>query len=183
MTQSPDRAEEILNAAEKLARAGGYNGFSFRDIAKAVNIKSASVHYHFETKEALGAALARRYTENFLTALGDPASFKSSEAAIARYIAAYRSALIDDGLMCLCGVLGAEIEILPQPVAREAKTFFERNVEWLENALSREKRSRAQSRKSALSIIALLEGAMIVARSLEDHNTFDDVAGAAASMI
>jgi TetR/AcrR family transcriptional repressor of nem operon len=41
-------------------------------LANEVGIKSASVHYHFPTKEDLGAELAKRYTENFLSALGDP---------------------------------------------------------------------------------------------------------------
>ena len=38
------KAEEILASAERLARDAGYNGFSFRDIAAEVGIKSASVH-------------------------------------------------------------------------------------------------------------------------------------------
>jgi AcrR family transcriptional regulator len=66
-----NKAEEILDVAERMARTGGYNGFSFREIAKAVGIKAASVHYHFPTKDELGAAVARRYTERFLATPGD----------------------------------------------------------------------------------------------------------------
>ena len=31
-------------------RRGGFHGFSFRDLAADVGIKSASVHYHFPIK-------------------------------------------------------------------------------------------------------------------------------------
>jgi dienelactone hydrolase len=40
----------------------GYSGLSFRELAKNVGIKSASIHYYFATKGELGAALASRYT-------------------------------------------------------------------------------------------------------------------------
>ena len=36
-----ETAEQISNAAERLARTGGYNSFSFRDIAGEIGIKSA----------------------------------------------------------------------------------------------------------------------------------------------
>lgn len=41
-------------------RNGGYGGFSFRDLAAEIGIKSASVHNHFPTKAAMAAAVARR---------------------------------------------------------------------------------------------------------------------------
>ncbi|WP_345191535.1 TetR/AcrR family transcriptional regulator, partial [Gluconacetobacter tumulicola] len=51
--------------------ARSYNVLSFREIAKAVGIKNASMHYHFPTKGDLGAALARRYTEDGEAYLAD----------------------------------------------------------------------------------------------------------------
>jgi TetR/AcrR family transcriptional regulator, transcriptional repressor for nem operon len=50
-------AEAIMDAAELRMRGGGFNGFSFREIADDVGIKSSSVHYHFPTKEKLAAAV------------------------------------------------------------------------------------------------------------------------------
>ena len=37
--------DAILDAAEKRVRHAGYSKMSFRDVAKDVGIKSASVHY------------------------------------------------------------------------------------------------------------------------------------------
>jgi TetR/AcrR family transcriptional regulator, transcriptional repressor for nem operon len=59
-----DKREMIMAAARLTMQAGGYNRLSFRELAKKVGIRSASIHYHFPTKGDLGAALARRYTED-----------------------------------------------------------------------------------------------------------------------
>lgn len=170
------RAEEILDVAERMARTGGYHGFSFREIAKRIGIKAASVHYHFPGKEDLGAAVARRYTDRFLAALGAPDDADvPPDALLRRYVGAFRSALVDEGLMCLCGVLGAEIAHLPAPVADEARHFFQANIAWLDAVLDRRPNGLPPERRraEALRIIATLEGAMILAKSLNDPDVFD----------
>ena len=45
-------------------QAGGFGGFSFREIAADVGIKSSSVHYHCPTKQDLAAAIIRRWAEH-----------------------------------------------------------------------------------------------------------------------
>ena len=79
MIEAPAR-EQILDAAEKRARMAGYHGFSFRDVAEDVGIKSSSVHYHFPTKGDLCEALARRYTVRAADRLGDPRILAPGEA-------------------------------------------------------------------------------------------------------
>lgn len=176
MPEQASKAEAILDVAERMARNGGYSGFSFREIAKRVGIKAASVHYHFPGKDDLGAAIARRYTDRFIAGLGPPDDpDMAPDALLRRYVAAYRSALVDEGLMCLCGVLGAEIAYLPDPVAAEARRFFDVNIAWLGGVLAREPHMAAPERRRAatLRIIATLEGAMILARTLGDPSVFD----------
>ena len=64
-----DRANTILDIAERRMRQTGYNAVSYRDIASEIGIKSASLHYHFPKKEDLGIALVERYSKNFFSAL------------------------------------------------------------------------------------------------------------------
>lgn len=186
MATPTGKAGEILDSAERQARRRGYNGFSFRDLAADVGIKSASVHYHFPTKADLGAAVAQRYTERFLAALGDPnAPEVAPRALLERYVAAFRRALVRDRQMCLCGLLGAEVESLPPEVAAEVRDFFERNVVWLAAVLSRRDggalgKEAAEAR--ALTILALLEGALVVARTLKRDVVFDQIAGTVTSV-
>lgn len=49
--------ETLLTAAANLLQNVGYASFSFRDLATAVGIRSASIHYHFPAKANLGVAL------------------------------------------------------------------------------------------------------------------------------
>jgi TetR/AcrR family transcriptional repressor of nem operon len=191
MAPTPTKAEEILNSAERLARRRGYNGFSFRDLAEEVGIKSASVHYHFPTKANLGAAVAQRYTERFIAGLGDPDDPGAGpRALLERYVDAFRRALVRDRQMCLCGMLGAEVESLPPEVASEVRTFFELNVEWLAAVLSRRAGGapgtgvpedgvpgdRTMAERQALTILAMLEGALVVARTMRRDEVFDRIA-------
>ena len=66
-----DVREAILDSAERRMRQGGFHACSFSEIASDVGIKSASVHYHFETKAHLGAALVARYEARVLALIGD----------------------------------------------------------------------------------------------------------------
>ena len=52
-----DTPSRILDTAERLVQRRGYNGFSYADIAAELKITTASLHYHFAGKAALGTAL------------------------------------------------------------------------------------------------------------------------------
>ena len=96
-------------------------------------------------------------------------------ALLRRYVAAYRKSLVEDGLMCLCGLFGAEIAHLPRSVAAEARRFFEANLDWLVVVIERRggREGPLAARAEAMQIVATLEGALILARSLDDPSVFD----------
>ncbi len=176
------KKEELLQAAQNRVREGGYNNFSFRELAKEVGIKSASVHYHFPTKADLGAELAKQYTNNFILALGDVKTLHNAgNNPIAVFVAQFKQALHHDQKMCLCGLLGAEADILPQPVRTEIKRFFSQNLAWLEQAyLYHEPTNKLQAKQSAIKTISLLEGAMMISIASQDNSIFDSaIAGLA----
>jgi TetR/AcrR family transcriptional repressor of nem operon len=56
-----DTREQIMALGRSTVQAHGYGGLSFRELAKAIGIKSASIHYHFPAKADLGAALVQAY--------------------------------------------------------------------------------------------------------------------------
>lgn len=169
------KAEEILEVAERHMRAGGFDAVSFRDIATEVGIKSASVHYHFPQKADLGAAVVQRYTARVTAAVGapdDPAD--STQERISRLIGVYRSAMVDDGLICLCCVLGAETLDLPDPVAEAVSEFFALVLEWTETALTAP--PSAGETTTAAQIISILQGAMVLSLATKNPKHFADAA-------
>lgn len=161
-----------------MIRAGGYNGFSFREIAGAVGIKSASVHHHFPTKEALALEVARQYNDSFFSALGEPAPAGSdARTQLNLYCEVFRNAFRSSGRACLCGVLSNEAEQLPESVRTLVVEFVAANVSWLEQALE-QTTVNGNARERAELVYCALEGAMGVAALQQDHNWVDRVANA-----
>ena len=167
-----DSAKQILDIAERRMRQTGYNAVSYRDIAAEMGIKSASLHYHFPKKEDLGVALTQRYSDNFAGALQDIDTSKPNpQDRIQAFVDIYSSELKRRGLVCLCAVLGAETDGLPDRVSVEIKNFFDKNVDWLtQQYKALDKDAPAKRAKTALS---LLSGAMIVSASSNDITIFD----------
>jgi TetR/AcrR family transcriptional regulator, transcriptional repressor for nem operon len=170
-------AASILDAAESITQAVGYNGLSFRDIAAAVGIKSASVHYHFPSKGQLGAAVARRYTDRLVDHLDEvDSSGIDPKGAMDAYIRVFRNTLERDARMCLCGMLAAENGAIPEEVRAEVRRFVDLNVRWIAGFIERATGAPATSiavQEHARAIFAALEGAMLIARGTGDMTSFD----------
>ncbi|WP_227322482.1 TetR/AcrR family transcriptional regulator [Acidisoma silvae] len=171
-----DIREAIMAAGRLAVQAHGYNALSFRELAKDVGVKSASVHYHFPTKGDLGAALARRYTETGSAYLeGMLAENHAPAELMDRYVAIFRAALSNDNRMCLCGIMSAELDDLPPGVRTEVDQFAAVNVAWLERVLviAEPKASQQALSDRAVAIFAAIGGAQLVARGCQDIGLYD----------
>lgn len=169
------KKQMLLNAAESKVREGGYNNFSFRELADEVGIKSASVHYHFPTKADLAATLAENYTNNFLANLGQPQSILANgNNPIKLYIEQFKRALLEDEKMCLCGILAAESDGIPDKVSVATKRFFDLNIQWLTDAFDQaEPQNHEVNVQKAVTLLSVLEGAMMVSKAMDDDHYFD----------
>ena len=79
--------------------------------------------------------------------------------------------------MCLCGLFGAESDALPEKVKLNTKIFFEKNLEWLQEAVMLSVSSTETiARNKALFILSLLEGSMMVSNVLKSNDAFSAVA-------
>lgn len=171
-----DMREAVMTAARATVQSHGYNALSFRELAKEVGIKSASVHYHFPTKGDLGAALARRYTEEGAAYLAELlATSEDATWRMDRYTEIFRSALANDNRMCLCGIMSAELDDLPTEVRTEIDRFAAMNVSWLAKVLSGVSPSASDQdlQEHAMAIFAAIEGAQLVARGCRDIAIYD----------
>ena len=153
-----------MDAAERRIRKAGYNGFSFREIAADVGVKSASIHYHFPTKDALVAAVVHRYNERILEIV--QAQVADGVSAVDAWRDVFRGALMSGAGMCLCGSLGAAAGDLMPAVVAEVRLFFEKGLASLT--------SGGLDRGSAARVLATLEGAILMASVAGDATIFDD---------
>lgn len=158
-----ETVEAIMDSAERRIRSGGYGGFSFRDLAADVGIKSASIHYHFPTKGALVAAVARRYNDRVAQAVDD--EIAAGTSVVGAWRAVFRGALVEGPAMCLAGSLGAISSELTPQVTHEVRRFFDRGVESL--------MAGGLTRNDATRVFATLEGAILIASARNDASIFD----------
>src|ERR1700753_3873142 len=110
-----DVSVAIMDAAERRMRSGGFNGFSFREIAVDVGVKSSSVHYHFPTKEKLAAAVVRRYTDRNSEVMD--LKLQNEPNPVKAYVETFRETINSPSRMCPCSVLAAALLDLPSEVA------------------------------------------------------------------
>jgi TetR/AcrR family transcriptional regulator, transcriptional repressor for nem operon len=170
-------ASRILDIAERLAQVRGFNGFSYADVAAELTISKASLHYHFRGKADLGEALIGRYAARFARALAQ--IDKRDDDAPAR-LAAYADIYADvlrAGRMCLCGMLAADYDTLPQPMRDAVVGFFDDNEAWVAGVLEQGEREGSlrlagSARDVAQVIVGGLEGALLVARPYGDVARF-----------
>jgi len=178
---SADTSQRILDVAERLVQTRGFNGFSYADIAAALAVTKASLHYHFPTKAQLGQQLIERYERRFLDALAaiDHSGVDAREK-LRRYAAIYTHVLRSNR-MCLCGMLASDYATLAKPVKDGVKHFFDRNEDWLVAVLEEGRRSgtlrfAGSPDVVARGIVGALEGAMMLARSYGEIARFEAVA-------
>jgi TetR/AcrR family transcriptional repressor of nem operon len=177
-----DTAGRILDSAERLVQARGFNGFSYADVATELEVTKASLHYHFPGKDELGQALIARYSERFAAALAAiEAEVPDAPARLAAYVALYTDVLRGER-MCLCGMLAAEYVTLSEPLRERLIGFFDVNEAWLERVLEQGRADGSLSfagpaRETARLIVSALEGAMLVARPYGDLERFTAAAG------
>jgi TetR/AcrR family transcriptional regulator, transcriptional repressor for nem operon len=158
-----DMTAAILNSAERRIRVGGFNGFSFREIAADVGVKSSSVHYHFPTKEQLAAAVIRRYTAH-VAKLIDEGSADGADPLMV-WTRAFRSTVHSKNRMCPAAVLGAGALDLPPEVALEVKAFFKMCLDKLSAA--------GMAKNAATRFLSTITGALVIANALGEPAAYD----------
>jgi TetR/AcrR family transcriptional regulator, transcriptional repressor for nem operon len=153
----------IMDAAERRIRLGGFGGFSFREIAADVGIKSSSVHYHFPTKEDLAASVLRRWTEH--TSEQVDKELKKDPNPVRAWTKAFRGTAYSDAHMCPCTVLGAASQDLPEQLAKEVKGFFK--------MCQKKMVAEGLSPTDATKLLSAITGALVVANALGDTTEYD----------
>ena len=153
----------IMDSAERRMQLGGFGGFSFREIAADVGIKSSSVHYHFPTQEALAAAVIRRWAEE--TSEYIDKELEKDPDPVRVWTNAFRGTALSEGRMCPCTVLGAGSQDLPPAVATEVKGFFQMCVDKLV--------AEGLSPGHAAEVLSTITGALVVANALGDPAAYD----------
>jgi TetR/AcrR family transcriptional repressor of nem operon len=118
MSNLSTTSDDILACARSLIVAGGYNGFSYADIADVVGIRKASIHHHFPGKVDLVRTLVARYREEAEAGMANLELQVSDPLEQLRSYAGYWEACIADASapFCVCALLASQLPVLPFPL-------------------------------------------------------------------
>ncbi len=165
-------SDEILASARALIMSGGYNGFSYADIAEVVGIRKASIHHHFPSKVDLVRTLVSRYREDAEVGLEAFERNVQNPLELLKAYAGYWARCIEDAStpFCVCALLASELPSLPPEVAKEVRAFFRFLSKWLSAVMKRGSKEGALRLSSepqieAEAFMASIHGAMLSARA------------------
>lgn len=179
MTNQSTTFDDILSCARSLIVAGGYNGFSYADIADVVGIRKASIHHHFPSKVDLVRTLVARYRKeaeagmaNLELQVSDPLE------QIRLYVGYWEACIADDSApICVCALLASQLPVLPEEVGLEVRAHFRSLSAWLTSVLERgaqhgQLQLTSTPRAEAEAFMATVHGAMLSARAYGDPKIF-----------
>ncbi|MER8394887.1 TetR/AcrR family transcriptional regulator [Mesorhizobium sp. M1340] len=184
MSNLSTTSDDILACARSLIVAGGYNGFSYADIADVVGIRKASIHHHFPSKVDLVRTLVAGYREEAEAGMANVELHESDPLEQLRIYAGYWEACIADASapFCICALLASELPVLPEEVGVEVRAHFRSLSAWLTSVLERGARRgqfqlMSTPRAEAEAFMATVHGAMLSARAYGDPTIFGVITG------
>ncbi|MBX7145556.1 MAG: TetR/AcrR family transcriptional regulator [Oligoflexia bacterium] len=175
--ETSQTAQAILDEAMSLCQARGFNAFSYKDIARKLDIKTSSIHYHFPTKTDLGCALVERYSASIKAALENIQQKGSDPKMQLNEFVALMEGLAQKHRVCLCAMLASDLETLDPSLKHKVHAFFEDVQGWLEGRLlSGKQAGQFHFSKSASAVahgfLATIQGMLMSARVFGSDSQF-----------
>ena len=140
---------------------------------KRQGIKSASVHYYFPAKTDLAEAVAKQYRIEFAETVREiSANTPGALERLEEFAGIFQDTLENLDRVCLCGMLASESSSVPDKVSAQTRMFFSEQQDWISQTIADgiddgTISATTQPNEFAKTFLSALEGAMMLARSME----------------
>lgn len=161
--------DQLLAHAEKLIRTRGCNGFSYRDLAEHVGVKTSSIHYYFPGKDDLLYEAVEAHSARALASVRSIDTAQPAHAQLDAYLTMMESKACGHGELCLGGMLAAEMMSLPDRVRGALQGFFRAHEAWLTRVLAQGAEEgtlkfSGTAEAAGRAVFATVQGCMLVSR-------------------
>lgn len=126
--------EHILHLGQELFRTRGFNGFSYYDLADALKVRPAAIHYHFPTKDDLAHAIIKQERATFHAFAEKADQLPDQRQRLRRFVHTFAEHA-EAHRLCLVGASGADFASFGAGVHREIRQMASDILAWLERTL------------------------------------------------
>ncbi|MGU7784569.1 TetR/AcrR family transcriptional regulator [Burkholderia sp. PU8-34] len=180
METKPTVREQILDHAITLMMLRGYNGFSYRDLSDLIGVKTSSIHYYFPSKDDLVLEAVGEYSDEVLAAMRLIDPELPADVKLSLYTKLFGKTLGDGNQICLCGMLAADIESLPENVRQAVRAFFKANENWLADVLKQGAQEgtltfSGSPENAARTLYAAYQGSVLASRLFQTRARLEDI--------
>ncbi len=188
---NPELRRRILEQAEHLIHLRGYHCTSLDEIAERCRMTKANLFHHFKSKEELGLAVLDYKMASYKCGCLDPMRDSPDPIrAVSRTFSDTARFLRGNGCKagCFVGNIALEMSDINERFRERAGRFFEQWISCLEKKL---RAARAEGyfaptlkpRAAAEAVLALFEGAIMLARTRRDPELFARVGREACRLL
>lgn len=184
--RTSEARERLLSTAADTIAARGYYAASTSEMLAAAEVPSGVLYHHFGSKEDLAVAALDRVGESVLAefdaAMAGPGDVLSSTDAVVR---GWEQRLLDSDFTVGCPVATTALETAARSAALQAAAAraYGSWVARLESGLREEGHDPARARTVALSVLAAIEGALLLARTLRSVEPMRAARGALPALL
>lgn len=171
--------DKIIGSALVMVQQRGFSGFSFRDIATEIGIKTASIHYHFPTKPDLARAILNEVRTGFQLELNRiDREFNDSQEKLKAFIRIFDATFGDGDRLCPFCMVACAQDGVPNYVTQEVRAFWSTGEQWVAAQISAGQltgvfNSAVSPVTSGRVLVAMLEGAMVTARAFNEKDRLE----------
>lgn len=159
-----DTRSQLKQIATEQIRRHTLHAASFREMGKVLGIKSSSVHYHFENRDALLLELVNDYEQDFFAQLEQRCQGVSDPGQQLQQLAALFLLSQQSKYQCLCLAFAAAGDETSDQQRSAVEQFLRRLEVWISAVLARTADHSGNAQLLARVILSALEGALLLDR-------------------
>ncbi len=190
MKKGEKTRDHILKTTRAILVANGFHNTSISDIIKATGVKKGNLYYHFASKEDLGLAVLQDAKEEFFKFLSQSLQ---GDSPCAKVINSCQAIFAEQGKNnfvggCLFGNAALEMSDCNPHFSEVLQEVFSSWVAELDRHLAADGvdcslRGNVSPRVLAKTIVATIEGGIMMSRVSKDQADLDDCLAVIAAMV
>lgn len=185
MGRTSDARDKILTAARRLVEQHGYSALGVAEICAAAGVPKGSFYYFFESKQVLALTVidehwAEQRVQWTTLLVNDEPPLQRLRALFEATENVQSNAQRDTGSVvgCLFGNLALELSTESEEIRARLQGIFEEQIDMIEQVVldaraSGDAAATVNTREAARSIVAQIEGRVLLAKLLNDPTQLD----------